>query len=156
MVHVRTPVPLRGEGWTTSAEFEVSAGDEVPFVLMWHPSHECAPPPIDPVHAVDATAHQWREWTRACTYEGEWREAVVRSLITLKALTYMPAGGIVAAPTRSSPEHIGGKRNWDYRYCWLRDSTFALAALMQSGYVDEAKAWRLLACRQLRTDGTNR
>ncbi len=142
MLHLRTPVPLKGEGWTTSGEFEIAAGDEVPFVLTWHPSHEAAPAPVNPLHAIDATTHWWREWARVCTYDGEWRDAVVRSLITLKALTYMPTGGIVAAPTTSLPEHIGGKRNWDYRYCWLRDSTFALAALMQSGHVDEAAAWR--------------
>jgi GH15 family glucan-1,4-alpha-glucosidase len=141
-LHLQTPVPLKGEGWTTAAEFEVSAGDEVPFLLTWHPSHEPAPPRIDPIQAVEATTHWWREWARHCTYEGQWREAVVRSLITLKALTYMPTGGIVAAPTTSLPEHIGGQRNWDYRYCWLRDSTFALAALMQSGYLEEAQAWR--------------
>lgn len=141
-LHLRTPVPLKGEGWTTSGEFEVSAGDEVPFMLSWHPSHESAPPRLDPVHVLEATARWWREWARHCTYQGQWRDAVVRSLITLKALTYMPTGGIVAAPTTSLPEHIGGQRNWDYRYCWLRDSTFALTALMQSGYLEEARAWR--------------
>jgi GH15 family glucan-1,4-alpha-glucosidase len=141
-LNLQTPVPLQGEGWTTAGEFDVSAGDEVPFLLTWHPSHEPAPPRIDAIRAVEATTHWWREWARHCTYEGQWREAVVRSLITLKALTYMPTGGIVAAPTTSLPEHIGGERNWDYRYCWLRDSTFALAALMQSGYLDEAQAWR--------------
>ena len=141
-LHLQTPVPLKGEGWTTSGEFEVAAGDEVPFLLTWHPSHEAAPPRIDPLRAIDATAEWWREWARRCTYEGPWREAVVRSLITLKALTYMPTGGVVAAPTTSLPEHIGGERNWDYRFCWLRDSTFALAALMQSGYLEEAQAWR--------------
>jgi GH15 family glucan-1,4-alpha-glucosidase len=141
-IHVRTPVPLRGEGWKTVGEFEVAEGDELPFVLTWHPSHENPPPPIDAVRAMEATADGWRAWSAGCTYEGEWRDAVVRSLITLKALTYTPTGGIVAAPTTSLPEHIGGKRNWDYRYCWLRDSTFTLAALIQSGYLEEAKAWR--------------
>ena len=141
-LHLRTPVALRGEGWTTAGEFEVAAGDQVPFVLTWHPSHEQAPRPIDAASAIDATANWWREWSARCTYEGEWRDAVVRSLITLKALTYAPTGGIVAAPTTSLPERIGGRRNWDYRYCWLRDSTFTLAALMQSGYVGEARAWR--------------
>ena len=142
MLHLRTPVPLKGERWTTSGEFDVAAGEQVPFVLTWHPSHESPPPSTDPIRAIDLTARWWREWAGACTYDGEWREAVVRSLITLKALTYMPTGGIVAAPTMSLPEHIGGKRNWDYRYCWLRDATFTLTALMQSGYVEEAKAWR--------------
>lgn len=141
-LHLRTPVPLRGEGWTTTGEFEVAAGDEVPFVLTWHPSHDEAPPPIDAAQAIEATARWWHEWAAACSYDGEWREAVVRSLITLKALTYAPTGGMVAAPTASLPEHVGGERNWDYRYCWLRDSTFTLAALMQCGYRDEAKAWR--------------
>jgi len=141
-VHLRTPVPLRGEGWTTVGEFEVGQGDEVPFVLTWHPSHEDAPPPVDAGRAIDATTEWWRAWSASCTYEGEWRDSVIRSLITLKALTYAPTGGIVAAPTTSLPEHIGGQRNWDYRYCWLRDSTFTLAALLQSGYVEEARAWR--------------
>jgi len=141
-LHLRTPVPLRGEGWTTVSEFEVAEGEEVPFVLTWRPSHEAELPAIDAAHAIDATAAWWRAWSARCTYEGEWREAVIRSLITLKALTYGPTGGIVAAPTTSLPEHIGGTRNWDYRYCWLRDSTFTLAALIQSGYVDEARAWR--------------
>jgi GH15 family glucan-1,4-alpha-glucosidase len=141
-IHLHTPVPLRGEDWTTVGEFEVAEGDQVPFVLTWHPSHEEAPRPVDAVAATAATVKWWRAWSRACAFEGEWREAVVRSLITLKALTYSPTGGIVAAPTTSLPEHIGGQRNWDYRYCWLRDSTFTLAALMQSGYIEEANAWR--------------
>jgi len=142
VLHLRTPVPLNGERWTAFGEFEIAARDRVPFVLTWHPSHKATPPRINPVHAIDATAHWWRKWAGACTYQGEWRDAVVRSLITLKALTYLPMGGIVAAPTTSLPEHIGGQRNWDYRYCWLRDSTFALAALMQGGHTEEAKAWR--------------
>lgn len=139
---LRTPVALHAEGWATTGDFVVEAGDEVPFVLTWHLSHEAVPAPIDPAAALDATTEWWREWSARCTYEGEWREAVLRSLITLKALTYGPTGGIVAAPTTSLPEHIGGQRNWDYRYCWLRDSTFTLAALLQSGYADEARAWR--------------
>lgn len=141
-LHVRTPVPLRGEGWTTVGEFEIAEGDQIPFVLTWHQSHDDAPPPIDAVRAIEATVRWWRAWSARCTYEGEWREAVVRSLITLKALTYTPTGGMVAAPTTSLPERIGGQRNWDYRYCWLRDATFTLVALMQSGYIEEAKAWR--------------
>jgi GH15 family glucan-1,4-alpha-glucosidase len=138
-IEVHTPVPLRGEGWTTAGEFEVAEGDQVPFVLTWHPSHEDVPRPVD---AVSATVNWWHAWSATCPYQGEWRDAVVRSLITLKALTYTPTGGIVAAPTTSLPEHIGGQRNWDYRYCWLRDSTFTLAALMQSGHIEEANAWR--------------
>jgi len=141
-VVVRTPVALRGEGWTTVGEFVVSEGEEVPFVASWHPSHRDPSPPIDACAAVDATVRWWHEWSAACTYQGAWRAAVVRSLITLKALTYAPTGGIVAAPTTSLPEHIGGVRNWDYRYCWLRDATFTLTALMQSGYIEEARAWR--------------
>ena len=141
-IEVHTPVPLRGEGWTTAGEFEVAEGDQVPFVLTWHPSHEDVPRPVDAVSAIEATVNWWHAWSATCPYQGEWRDAVVRSLITLKALTYTPTGGIVAAPTTSLPEHIGGQRNWDYRYCWLRDSTFTLAALMQSGHIEEANAWR--------------
>jgi GH15 family glucan-1,4-alpha-glucosidase len=141
-IHVQTPVPMHGEGWTTVGEFEISEGDQVPFVLTWHPSHEDAPTPVNAVSAIEATENWWRRWSATCTYEGEWRDAVVRSLITLKALTYTPTGGILAAPTTSLPEHIGGQRNWDYRYCWLRDSTFTLTALMQSGFIEEARAWR--------------
>jgi GH15 family glucan-1,4-alpha-glucosidase len=141
-IEVHTPVPLRGEGWTTAGEFEVAEGDQVPFVLTWHPSHEDVPRPVDAVSAIEATVNWWQAWSATCPYQGEWRDAVVRSLITLKALTYTPTGGIVAAPTTSLPEHIGGQRNWDYRYCWLRDSTFTLAALMQSGHIEEANAWR--------------
>jgi GH15 family glucan-1,4-alpha-glucosidase len=142
-LRLRTPVSLVGEGWTTTAEFDVVEGATVPFVLTWYPSHEPAPAPIlDPIRAVEQTCAWWEAWAARCTYEGEWRDAVMRSLITLKALTYGPTGGIVAAPTTSLPELPGGERNWDYRYCWLRDSTFTLAALMQSGYVDEARAWR--------------
>ena len=142
-VRVRTPVRLHGEGWATTAEFVVDEGAAVPFVLSWHPSHAAAPAPMaDPIAVVERTTSWWQAWAARCTYEGEWRDAVVRSLITLKALTYAPTGGIVAAPTTSLPEQLGGPRNWDYRYCWLRDSTFTLAALMQSGYVEEARAWR--------------
>ncbi len=141
-LHLRTPVATAGEGFRTIADFEVAAGDEVPFVLSWHPSHEAPPEAIDPRGALDETVATWTAWSAQCTYQGEWREAVMRSLITLKALTYAPTGGIVAAPTTSLPELLGGGRNWDYRYCWLRDATFTLAALIQSGYLDEARAWR--------------
>ncbi len=141
-LHLRTPVPLRIEQWAATSEFEVREGEEVPFVLTWHPSYLPPAPPLDARKAVDETAGWWQEWAARCTYRGEWRDAVVRSLVTLKALTYAPTGGIVAAATTSLPEHIGGGRNWDYRYCWLRDATFTLTALLQSGYTDEAKAWR--------------
>ncbi len=141
-LHLRTDVPLRGEAWATHGEFDVQAGETVPLVLTWHPSHLPAPPRIDPFHALDQTTEWWQRWVDRCTYQGKWRAAVVRSLITLKALTYAPTGGIVAAATTSLPERIGGERNWDYRYCWLRDATFTLVALLRSGYTQEALAWR--------------
>jgi len=135
-------VALRGEQWTTVADFTVAAGQRVPFVLVWHPSHRPPPPPLDPEEALRQTEHWWQAWSQRCTYEGPWREAVLRSLITLKALTYAPTGGIVAAPTTSLPERLGGVRNWDYRFCWVRDATFTLYALMSGGYIDDARAWR--------------
>ena len=137
-----TEIELRGEQLTTVADFTVAAGQRVPFVLVWHPSHLPPLPPIDPEEALCQTEHWWQAWSQRCTYEGPWREAVMRSLITLKALTYGPTGGIVAAPTTSLPERLGGVRNWDYRYCWVRDATFTLYALMSGGYIDEARAWR--------------
>lgn len=142
MLTLRTTAPAAREGAAVRSRFEVREGEAVPFVLSWKPSHEPADPPIDPARAVADTTRFWQDWTAHCTHDGDYREAVVRSLVTLKALTYAPTGGIVAAATTSLPEHIGGARNWDYRYCWLRDSTFTLAALLQSGYRDEARAWR--------------
>jgi GH15 family glucan-1,4-alpha-glucosidase len=139
---VITPVPMRGENFTTVADFTISNGQREAFTLLWHPSHEPAAPPIDPYWAVVGTERRWRDWSARCTYQGEWREAVLRSLITLKALTYMPTGGIVAAATTSLPEFLGGVRNWDYRYCWLRDATLTLLALLNTGYLEEARAWR--------------
>jgi GH15 family glucan-1,4-alpha-glucosidase len=139
---LHSPVRTRGEDLTTVAEFAVSAGDSVPFVLTWHVSYERAPRAIDAHRAVSETDAWWREWSSRYSYEGEWREAVERSLIVLKALTYAPTGGIVAAATTSLPEQLGGVRNWDYRYCWLRDATFTLYALMTAGYTAEARAWR--------------
>jgi GH15 family glucan-1,4-alpha-glucosidase len=139
---LETPVEHHGRDLTTVAEFTVAEGERVPFQLTWHASNEPPPEPIDPVAAVGDTEARWRAWSSRCTYDGEWRDAVVRSLITLKALAYQPTGGIIAAPTTSLPERIGGVRNWDYRYCWLRDATFSLYALMISGYADEARAWR--------------
>jgi GH15 family glucan-1,4-alpha-glucosidase len=135
-------VPTVGEDLTTHAEFTVAAGEHVSFVLMWHPSNETAPSPLKPLDALEDTTNWWREWVSAGSYQGRWRDEVVRSLITLKALTYAPTGGLVAAPTTSLPEKIGGVRNWDYRYCWLRDATYALYALTIGGYKDEANAWR--------------
>jgi GH15 family glucan-1,4-alpha-glucosidase len=137
-----TDVTLRGEQFTTVADFTVSEGQRVPFVLVWHPSHLPPPPPSDAEDTLRQTEHWWQAWSKRCTYEGPWREAVMRSLITLKALTYAPTGGIVAAPTTSLPERLGGVRNWDYRYCWVRDATFTLYALISSGYIGEARAWR--------------
>jgi GH15 family glucan-1,4-alpha-glucosidase len=137
-----TDVPLHGEAGSTWADFEVGEGDRVPFVLTWAPSHEPAPDAVDGLQAVDDTQRFWEEWIASCRYRGEWSDAVRRSLITLKALTYAPTGGIVAAATTSLPETLGGSRNWDYRYCWLRDATFTLQALMWSGFDGEARAWR--------------
>jgi len=141
-VWLRTPVPVHGENLTTVAEFTIAEGERVPFMLTWHASHQRAPRRIDPVRAVDDSEAWWGEWASRIAYEGGWQDAVIRSLLTLKALTYAPTGGIVAAPTTSLPETLGGVRNWDYRYCWLRDSTFTLYALMLAGLADEAKAWR--------------
>jgi GH15 family glucan-1,4-alpha-glucosidase len=141
-VWLRTPVAVHGENLTTVAEFTVDEGERVPFMLTWHASHRRAPRRIDPVRAVDDTQAWWGEWASRITYDGGWQDAVIRSLLTLKALTYAPTGGIVAAPTTSLPEALGGVRNWDYRYCWLRDATFTLYALMLAGLAGEAKAWR--------------
>jgi GH15 family glucan-1,4-alpha-glucosidase len=141
-VALRTPVATLGKGMATTAEFSVNAGQRVPFVLSWYPSHLGPPQAPDAEAALAYTDRWWRDWSARCIYRGPWREAVVRSLITLKALTYAPTGGIVAAPTTSLPELIGGVRNWDYRYCWLRDATFTLYALMHGGYREEAARWR--------------
>ena len=139
---LRTQVRTHGEHLTTVADFVVRAGERLPFVLSYHPSDAPPPKARDPFDALDCTESFWTRWASRCTYEGPHREAVVRSLVTLKALTYSPTGGIVAAPTTSLPEHLGGVRNWDYRYAWLRDATFTLYALVLSGYREEATAWR--------------
>jgi GH15 family glucan-1,4-alpha-glucosidase len=141
MTVLRTPATLRGEDMTTVSDFEVSEGKTVPFVLTYGASHLQLPKPIDPARALQATEDFWLGWCSRCTYDGDNRDLVMRSLITLKALTYGPTGGIVAAPTTSLPEKLGGSRNWDYRYCWLRDATFTLLALMNSGYTEEASDW---------------
>ncbi|CAN5585365.1 glycoside hydrolase family 15 protein [soil metagenome] len=139
---LHTPVKTRGEDLKTVAEFTVAKGDRLPFVLTWFPSHETPPREVDPEQALRETENFWKEWSHRCTHRGPWREAVVRSLLTLKGLTYAPTGGIVAALTTSLPEEIGGVRNWDYRFCWLRDATFTLFSLLGAGYQEEAKAWR--------------
>ena len=151
-VSLRTRVPMRGENLRTVAEFTVAAGEREPFVLTWYPSHLELPRAIDAEHALEQTCLFWREWLDNSSYAGRWEEAVTRSLMVLKALTYEPTGGIVAAPTTSLPEQIGGVRNWDYRYCWLRDATFALDALLESGFEDEARAWRTWLLRAVAGD----
>ncbi|HVQ12994.1 MAG TPA: glycoside hydrolase family 15 protein [Vicinamibacterales bacterium] len=142
MVVMHTPVALHGENLTTIGEFSVAAGSTVPLVLTHGPSHLPPPEAIDVESSLEATEDFWVDWAAHNESRGEWSEAVTRSLITLKALTYAPTGGIVAAPTTSLPEKLGGVRNWDYRFCWLRDSTLTLLALMNAGYYDEAQAWR--------------
>jgi GH15 family glucan-1,4-alpha-glucosidase len=142
MAVLRTPVPLRGKDLTTVAEFDVAAGDTIPFVLTHGASHLEPPAAIDPIGALEETSAFWTKWSERGTRDGDWADAVTRSLVTLKALTYAPTGGIVAAPTTSLPEQIGGARTWDYRFCWLRDATLTLLALMNAGYYDEAGAWR--------------
>ena len=137
-----TPVHTRGQDMSTVAEFTVSEGQAIPFSLSWYPANEAPPRPVAAEFAIRDTEMWWNDWAAQCTYEGEHRDAVVRSLITLKALTYEPTGGIVAAPTTSLPETLGGERNWDYRFCWLRDATLTLESLMRGGFYQEAMAWR--------------
>lgn len=141
MTVLRTPVETRGEDLTTVSDFEVKEGETVPFVLTYGPSHLAPPAPIDAELALQETEKFWKDWCGHCTRDGDYQDLVLRSLITLKALTFAPTGGIVAAPTTSLPEKLGGSRNWDYRFCWLRDATFTLLALMNSGYTEEALAW---------------
>jgi GH15 family glucan-1,4-alpha-glucosidase len=143
----RSPVEHRGENMRTIAEFTVREGERVPFALTWYPSHEDPPEPIDPEQALQDTVDYWTEWIGRCDYDGPWKSVVQQSLIVLKALTYAPTGGIVAAPTTSLPEKIGGERNWDYRYCWLRDATLVLLAFINAGFLEEAAAWRLWLLR---------
>jgi len=142
MTVLRTPATLRGENFKTAAQFTVRAGQTVPFILSYGPSHLPAPAPLDWRKALADCEDFWRKWTKRTKCGGAYADAIGRSLITLKALTYAPSGGIVAAPTTSLPERAGGERNWDYRYCWIRDSTLTLLALMNAGVYDEAAAWR--------------
>ena len=139
---VLSPVPLRGENMTTVAEFTSEVGKRVPFSMSWHNSYQTANHILDTSTALADTEAWWTDWSRRCTYQGPYREQVLRSLITLKALTYEPTGGMVAAPTTSLPEQLGGVRNWDYRYCWIRDASLSLLALIHCGYLDDAAAWR--------------
>jgi GH15 family glucan-1,4-alpha-glucosidase len=149
---LHTPLHLTGRALSHQATFEVSAGDRVPFVLTYQSSHKDLPAVADAEECLTETRTFWDEWVAKCTYQGVYRDAVVRSLITLKALTYQPTGGIVAAATTSLPEDIGGVRNWDYRYCWLRDATITLEALLRTGYTDEARAWRMWLARAIAGD----
>jgi GH15 family glucan-1,4-alpha-glucosidase len=141
-VYLRSDVRHRGEDFSSVADFAVEEGQRVSFVLTWHPSFEPPPTPVDPERSLASTRDFWAEWSGRCTIEGEYADPVFRSLLTLKALTYSPTGGIVAAPTSSLPEELGGVRNWDYRYCWLRDATLTLESLLHSGYTDEAGVWQ--------------
>ncbi|HEY2351279.1 MAG TPA: glycoside hydrolase family 15 protein [Candidatus Acidoferrum sp.] len=141
-LRLRTPVDLRGENFKTTAEFTVSAGQKVPFDLVWYASYRDVPAPFDIEDSIKDTEQWWRKWVEKCSFDGPSKDAVIRSLITLKALTYEPTGAIVAAPTTSLPELIGGVRNWDYRFCWVRDATLSLRALVVAGYLEEARAWR--------------
>jgi len=142
MTVLRTPVHLKGKDMTTVGEFTVGRGETIPLVLTYARSHRALPAAIDPTASLEATEKFWTEWSAKCRPAGEWSQAVKRSVITLKALTYGATGGIVAAPTTSLPEQLGGQRNWDYRYCWLRDATLTLLGTMHAGYYEEAQAWR--------------
>ncbi|WP_375454262.1 glycoside hydrolase family 15 protein [uncultured Methylobacterium sp.] len=139
---LRTRAPLAGSGQTTVSDFTVEAGESVAFTLSYGASHEDDPAPVEPRKVLAETDRFWRDWSDRCAGGTPWDAMLKRSLLTLKALIYRPTGGIVAAPTTSLPEELGGVRNWDYRFCWLRDSTFTLLALMDAGYLDEARAWR--------------
>ncbi|GAB3973664.1 glycoside hydrolase family 15 protein [Streptomyces sparsus] len=154
-VWLDTEVETHGEDLTTYSDFTVGPGERVAFTISWQPSHNGPPPLPEPEVALEATDVFWRDWVEHCTYHGPYREAVVRSLITLKALTYAPTGGIVAAPTTSLPEAIGGVRNWDYRFTWLRDAAITLSSLLRTGYHEEARAWREWLLRAVAGDPEN-
>ncbi len=138
---LRTPAPVRGEHMATVSNFTIHPGERIPFVLTWYPSHEEPPPAVDAEAALADTEEYWLTWARGCTHVGDYHEEVNQSLLVLKALTYDPTGGIVASPTTSLPERIGGVRNWDYRFCWLRDATLTLVAMLHAGLRSEAEAW---------------
>jgi GH15 family glucan-1,4-alpha-glucosidase len=149
---LRAPVEARGEHLSTLSSFTVAAGERVGFVLSWFPSHEARPAATDPEKALDETEDYWHAWAEQCNHTGPYHEEVHQSLLVLKALTYAPTGGMVAAPTTSLPEAVGGSRNWDYRYCWLRDATLALLAMMRAGYYEEATTWRQWLLRAVAGD----
>ena len=148
----RTPVEVRGEEMTTVSEFELAEGERIPFVLTWFPSHRPLPDETDPEEALRDTEDYWLDWAGGCNHHGDYHDEIHQSLLVLKALTYAPTGGIVAAPTTSLPEWIGGVRNWDYRYCWLRDATLTVVAMLNAGYADEALAWRQWLLRAVAGD----
>ncbi|BFP56188.1 glycoside hydrolase family 15 protein [Streptomyces sp. CMC78] len=154
-VWLDTEAETYGKNLTTYCDFTVGPGERVAFTISWQPSHHEPPALPEPENSLEATENFWREWVDQCTYHGPYREAVVRSLITLKALTYAPTGGIVAAPTTSLPEEIGGVRNWDYRYTWLRDAAITLSSLLRTGYREEARAWREWLLRAVAGDPEN-
>jgi GH15 family glucan-1,4-alpha-glucosidase len=151
-VWLRTPVQVHGRDLATVADFSVGEGFAAPFVLTWQASHLPTPLPVDPMVALEGTQAYWRDWIAQCTYDGQWQEAVRRSLITLKALTYAPTGGMVAAATTSLPEKLGGVRNWDYRFCWLRDATITLQSMLYCGFSSEAAEWRKWLLRAVAGD----
>jgi len=156
VLRLATPVATHGEHLTTVARFTVGAGDRVPFVLTWAPSHLPDPGHVDAEAALRESEEGWGEWCNRCNVSGPHREIVERSLITLKALTYEPTGGVIAAATTSLPEQLGGVRNWDYRICWLRDATFTLYSMMSAGFVAEARAWREWLLRAVAGDPSDR
>jgi GH15 family glucan-1,4-alpha-glucosidase len=149
---LRGPAAASGEDMTTVSTFEVRAGERMPFAVTWFPSHSELPSFVDPDEALRTTQEFWSAWASRCTYDGPYRDDVLQSLVVLKGLTYRPTGGIVAAPTTSLPVALGGVRNWDYRYCWLRDATLTLLVFLEAGYTEEAEAWRAWLLRAVAGD----
>ncbi len=148
----RTPAPVRGESMRTVSNFTLKPGERMPFVLTWFPSHRPLPDEIDAEQALDDTESYWLNWATMCDHAGDYHDEVHQSLLVLKALTYAPTGGIVAAATTSLPEAIGAERNWDYRFCWLRDATLTIRAMLEAGYSEEARAWRTWMLRAIAGD----